>query len=187
MKASPPPNRGLPRRRLLQAVTAAATLAWLPGRAAQPRHRVRPWPAGQAVPPLSLPVLEGGRWSLADARGQAVLLNFWASWCEPCVAEMPSLQRLAQGHAGRLEVRGVNFRESPERVRAFLQQVGTDFPQLLDSDGAAMRAWTPRVLPSTVLVDAQGRPRFTVVGELDWDGDEAQRLLEPWLSGKPHR
>lgn len=178
----PSPVRAPSRRRLL----AAAALSLLAPRLAAAAesgagHRVRPWPAAQRVPALSLSSLDGVQRSPAQARGLPLLLNFWASWCEPCVAEMPSLSRLAQRHAGRLQVWGVNYRETPERIREFLQQVNADFPQLLDAEGEAMRAWTPRVLPSTVLLDARGRPRFTVVGELDWDGEEAQRLLAPWL------
>jgi len=139
---------------------------------------VRAWPRDKAAPPLPPEALDGIAPRLSDLHGQVVLLNFWATWCEPCRAEMPSLQRLARERAAAgLRVIGVNYQERADSIRNFLDKLALDMPVLLDRDGAAARAWTPRVFPSTVVVARDGRPAFTVIGEADWTSQEIARLL----------
>jgi thiol-disulfide isomerase/thioredoxin len=143
-------------------------------------HQVRPWP--HAAPPLSLADLNGKLWDLSSLQGHVVLLNFWATWCEPCREEMPSLQALARRHETEsLVVLMVNYRESASGIRRFLERTPLALPVLLDSDGAATKAWTPRVFPTTVLIDRSGRPRHQVVGAVDWGGDEARQWLRELL------
>jgi thiol-disulfide isomerase/thioredoxin len=155
-----------------RAVLAAAMLAPIGALAG---YQVREWPAGQPPPPLALNDLEQKPWRLTELRGQAVILNFWATWCEPCRAEMPALEALAARHRGEaLAVLTVNFRESEATIRRFLEQRPITLPVLLDPTGKTTQAWTPGVFPSTVLIDRQGRPRRTVVGEFDWSGGEAR-------------
>src|SRR5450631_498122 len=84
----------LTRRRAMGWALGAVAALGVPS-VARAAHEVRAWPAGRAVPMLSLRDLDGQPWHLSDLKGRAVLLNFWASWCDPCRAEMPSLQRLA--------------------------------------------------------------------------------------------
>jgi thiol-disulfide isomerase/thioredoxin len=108
-----------------------------------------------------------------------VLINFWASWCEPCRAEMPSLQELARTHPERLVVLAVNLKESEPAITRFVQRTGLDLPVLRDADGAMARAWGVSVYPSTVLIDAQGRANSVVRGEVDWASPDAQRLVMP--------
>ena len=143
----------------------------------------RPWPAGRAAPALTLPALDGGPVSLAHLRGRAVLLNFWASWCEPCREELPSLALLGERRAADgLSVLAINVREGSDAVRRFVQQQALTLPVLLDTDGAAARAFTPRIYPSTVFIGRDGRARGVLVGPIDWLGDEAGRLLAPLLA-----
>ena len=119
---------------------------------------------------------------LAALRGQVVVLNFWASWCEPCRAEMPSLELMAERHKGdRLQVLAVNFRETDGTIRRFLEQTDFSLPILRDADGAAARAWQVRIFPSTVVIGRDGRAAFTVVGEVDWGGAEARAWIAPLL------
>jgi thiol-disulfide isomerase/thioredoxin len=119
---------------------------------------------------------------LAALRGQVVVLNFWASWCEPCRAEMPSLELMAERHKGdRLQVLAVNFRETDGTIRRFLAQTDFSLPILRDADGAAARAWQVRIFPSTVVIGRDGRAAFTVVGEVDWGGAEARAWIAPLL------
>jgi len=140
------------------------------------------------VPPLALKDLDGKTWELSTLQGRAVLLNFWATWCDPCREEMPSLQALAQRHEGEgLLVLMVNYRESAGSIKRFLERVPLSMPVLLDSDGAAARAWTSRVFPTTVMIDRSGRPRHQVVGAVDWHGDEARQWLRDLLAGAASR
>jgi len=144
-------------------------------------HEVRPWT--RAAPPLALSDLNGKPWELSALQGRAVMLNFWATWCEPCREEMPSLQAMAQRHeADSLLVLMVNYRESEPGIRRFLERTPLALPVLLDSDGSAARAWTPRVFPTTVLIDRSGRPRHQVVGAVDWNGAEAQQWVRELLT-----
>jgi thiol-disulfide isomerase/thioredoxin len=135
------------------------------------------------VPALALSSLDGRPWRLADQRGRALVLNFWATWCGPCRDELPSLDRLARRLAqapNGPRVLGVNYKESPDTIRRFLAGLpGVELPMLLDAQGTAMAAWTPRILPTTVLIDRSGRPLGSVVGEIDWDSAEAQALIAP--------
>jgi thiol-disulfide isomerase/thioredoxin len=142
-------------------------------------YDVQPWAARKPVPALQASDLNGQVWRLADLRGKVVLLNFWASWCEPCRAEMPSLQRLADQHPQNLVVLAVNLKESTQTVQQFVQRTALTLPVLPDPQGATARAWGVRIFPSTVLIDAQGTVRSVVQGELDWTGPDAKRLLQP--------
>jgi thiol-disulfide isomerase/thioredoxin len=144
-------------------------------------HKVRPWSG--AAPPFALNDLDGKPWQLSALQGRAVMLNFWATWCEPCREEMPSLQALARRHeADSLSVLMVNYRESEPGIRRFLEHTPLALPVLLDRDGSAARAWTPRVFPTTVLIDRSGRPRHQVVGAVDWNGDDARQWVRELLA-----
>jgi len=166
------------RRRFLLTAAATAGPAW----AAEEGALRRPWPKGQPTPPLTLPGFEGPGWSLAEARGRPLLLNFWASWCEPCRAEMPSLELLAQRHEREgLLVLAINQRETDAAIRRYLQLMPISLPVLRDMDGSTSRAWGARVLPTTVAVGRDGKALFTVIGELDWTGLQARQWIAPLL------
>jgi thiol-disulfide isomerase/thioredoxin len=132
---------------------------------------LRPW-SGAATPPLALEDLQGTMHDLARYKGKVVLVNFWATWCEPCRAEMPSLGRLRASLAGKpFEVLGVNLAEPLVRIEKFTAALPLDFPLLRDRDGAAAKRWRARVLPASFLVGRDGRIRYYVYGELDWSSD----------------
>jgi thiol-disulfide isomerase/thioredoxin len=162
---------------LLAGVGAATTALAGPGYDAQP------WPRKQPVPSGTMTDLQSREWRLPELRGRAVLLNFWASWCEPCKEEMPSLQALADRHADRLVVLTINLKESPEAIARFVRSSGLRLPIVRDADGSLARAWGVRIYPSTVLIDAKGRVRSVVRGGLDWAGEEGAKLVGPLLLG----
>ena len=178
----PARSTGLRRRQALRLAAAGVAAAVLPA-AAKAAHTVRAWPADKPAPPLELTDLDGKPWRLAKQRGRVVVLNFWASWCEPCRAEMPSLELMATRYArDGLVVVSVNYKEAQPVIQRFLDVLPFSLPILLDRDGAATMAWTPRVFPTTVLVDRTGTPRHSVLGELDWGGAAARELIEPLLA-----
>jgi len=142
----------------------------------------QPWPRNKPQPALTLPMLDGNPWKLSEQAGQAVLLNFWASWCEPCRAEMPALQRLSARYSqAGLQVLAVNFRESPDTVRRFVANTGMGLPVLMDADGSAAKSLGIGIFPTTVIIDRRGRIRFTVTGECAWDQEPATGWLRAAL------
>jgi len=135
-------------------------------------------PGTPPAPPLDLADAAGTRHSLSEQRGRVLLVNFWASWCPPCLQEMPSLQRLADAMADRpLTIYAVNVGEAPGRAKESLRRLGYRGTPLLDTDQAAFKAWGVRVLPSSFVVDREGRVRFKVVGALEWDAAEVQETI----------
>ena len=112
-----------------------------------------------------------------------VLVNFWAPWCLPCRKEMPSMARLADRLAGRpFTLLGVNVGETPEEIRAFLKQVPVNFPIVLDSEGASLKAWNVFAFPTSYVLDKQGRIRLGLFGSIEWDSPEAVARLEALLA-----
>lgn len=122
---------------------------------------------GFAAPDFTLATLQGETVTLSELRGSPILLNVWASWCEPCKAEMPAIQRVSQEYqpAG-LVVLALNstIQDNPASVSAFLEEYGLTFPVPLDSDGSITRAYRVQALPTTFFVDARGIIREVVIG-----------------------
>jgi thiol-disulfide isomerase/thioredoxin len=137
------------------------------------------------APPLELADPSGNNHALGAQRGRVVLVNFWASWCSPCLQEMPSLQRLADTMADRpLTIFAVNVGEAPGRAQEALRRLGFRETLLLDSDQRTFAAWNAKVLPSTFLVGRDGRMRFRVIGALEWDDAEIRETVETLLRGE---
>ena len=154
---------------LAAALLCVATLA-----AAQ---QLKPWTGG-ATPSLALQDLKGRMHRLEDYRGKVVLVNFWATWCEPCREEMPSMNRLRSALSGQpFEVLAVNLAESEGRIRRFMEQVPLEFTVLMDRDSAVAKSWGARVLPMSFLVGPDGRIRYAVVGEIDWTQERVRRAI----------
>ncbi len=173
------------RRVFVAGATALVLGSFWPWRGAEAAHTVRPWPSDRPAPPLDLVDLDGKRWRLEALAGKVVVLNFWATWCKPCRIEMPSLAAMAeQRRRDGVVVAAVNYLEAADKIRSYLDHAPFKPSILLDSDGDATVAWTPRVFPSTVLIGRDGRPVQTVVGELDWQGADAEELLAPLVAAR---
>jgi thiol-disulfide isomerase/thioredoxin len=141
-----------------------------------------PWPPSRDTPPLRLPDLDGQDWDLAQEKGRPLLLNFWATWCEPCRAEMKSFEALeTQFKARRLKVVAVNFKEGREPVRRFRDAQALSLAFVRDSYGEAARAWGVNSFPTTFVISPAGRALLRIEGELDWGSTATQKKLEGFL------
>lgn len=170
---------------VLAAVAVLAAIGWTQ------RDRFGPADVDSRAPNFTARSLDGKPVSLASFRGRVVLLNIWATWCAPCVWEMPALERLYR------ELRSEGFvvvavsvdadapagLESPAaKVRAFVEERDLSFPVLLDPAGTVQRLYQVVGLPTTVLIDREGRIRSKFLGPARWDemphAARVRRLLE---------
>ncbi|MCZ2126437.1 MAG: TlpA family protein disulfide reductase [Anaerolineales bacterium] len=123
--------------------------------------------AGFLAPNFILQTTEGKTYALADLRGQAVLVNIWATWCPPCKAEMPAIQKVYEEYAQRgLVVLAVNsaFQDDPAQIAPFREKYQLTFPILLDDAALVSRAYQARSLPSSYFIDRRGVISEVVVG-----------------------
>ncbi len=127
---------------------------------------------GSRAPAFVLDSPEGQRVDLTQYRGRPVILNFWATWCEPCKAEIPALQAVAQSTTAA--VIGVSVADPAEAVMAFRRAVPFDYPVALDSDQAIASAYRVRNLPTTYFLDSGGTIRAAHVGALTEDQARAK-------------
>ena len=144
---------------------------------------------GKPAPDASFKDPDGGDISLADFRGTPVLVNLWATWCAPCVKELPTLDRLARLHAvdGELGVIAVSQDSGPQlSVAAFLKKLNVkELGAYHDPDMGLSGSLGPdAVLPTSILYDSEGREVWRYVGDLDWTGPEAAKLLAEMPGGK---
>lgn len=150
-------------------------LSALPAWADMPARR---WSVLLPTPTLELKNLQGKAVALSEFRGKAVLLNFWATWCEPCREEMPTLQQLADVYGpDKLVVLAVNVRDTPAKAAQFMQGAGLDMMVLRDADGLAARQWQVNIFPTSVLIGVDGEARWRVVGQADWTSQDAEKLI----------
>jgi len=156
----------------------------LSGPAIAAAGELQPYEERAETPALDLSDLGGRRHTLGNYRGQVVLVNFWASWCPPCLAEMPSMQRLATALQDRpFRLLAVNVRESSSKVWKFKKLLNVTFTTLLDSQGEAAEAWNVQIYPTSYLIDADGRMRYVAYGPVDWDSDDVIQRIESLLPG----
>jgi thiol-disulfide isomerase/thioredoxin len=129
--------------------------------------------------------MDGKRHSLSDYRGKVIMLNFWATWCPPCRREIPSMESIYRdlGKSGFL-VLAVNEFEEPDHVFAYTGQLSVfpTFPILFDRDSAVSQAYKVKGLPTTVLIDAQGRIVYRAVGGRDFDHPEVRKIVRELLA-----
>lgn len=182
----PPINK--PRRHCLQLLGGAA--AWATRRDAASAPFIEPqavgqlaaWPQGKVTPNLHALAMNGQTRSLTSYAGAPLILNFWASYCAPCRLEMPQFnQLLSQYQPQGLRVAAVNHGEMPARVLQFLQTVPFNGDVLLDRSQTQLPTWGGVALPTSFVIDSQGRVRFWHVGEIDWLSASVQAKLQTVL------
>jgi len=141
---------------------------------------------GQQAPGFTLLTLDGGRASLADHRDKLVVLNFWATWCQPCTVEMPSLEALWRRYRDRgLIVVGVSVDRGAPRalLEPYVRNLKLTFPILLDPDSKTSDRWRITALPATFLVRPGGDVSGVAMGAREWNSAEMRALVERLL---PH-
>ena len=151
------------------------------GAQAHAGFELKPWTGGP-TPPLSLRDMSGKTVTLADFRGKVVLINFWATWCAPCIAEMPAMQRLRDklSLAG-FEVLAVNYKESETKIGDFLKKHPLGLTILRDTDGAVGGMWSVRTFPTSFIIDTDQKIRYWVIGDVDWTSDSVEGRIRELL------
>ena len=140
-----------------------------------------PWSGGPAAT-LSLKDLGGRSVNLADYRGKVVLVNFWATWCAPCIAEMPSMQALRDKiGTTKFDVLAVNYQEGTPRINDFLKKRPLTLTIVRDTDGAVRTAWGVKVFPTSFVVDTEGRIRYSVQGDVEWLSKKVESQIRDLL------
>jgi peroxiredoxin len=137
----------------------------------------------QPAADFQLPDLDGQQLRLQDQRGKVVLLNFWATWCPPCVHEMPLLDQLYQALRQRpCVIWAVAMQEDRDKVAPFIDKRQFQFTTLLDGDGAVSTRYKLRGLPTTYLIDCRGHTVGWTVGPQEWTSDAVRALLTALLN-----
>lgn len=158
---------------------------------AQGAVQAKPWYAGeleslgftvfpkpQALDEFSVQALGGANVRLSDQKGKIVLLNFWATWCPPCRAEMPSIEKLWQAtKAGAFTVMGVSVGEEPATVKGFIAKQGYSYPIYVDPSGTLGEAFNARSIPTTYILDKSGAAIAGIVGGAPYDSPEAAAIF----------
>lgn len=140
---------------------------------------LEPVHGSKRFPPLDLQDLNQQAHSLSNYRDKVVLVSFWASWCTPCVTEMPGMQRLADSLKDQpFMILAVNVSEPENRIQEFLRRMNLRLTVLMDREGDTMRAWHGKVLPTSFLVDRAGSVRYRASGPLEWDSEEVRKIIE---------
>ena len=139
-----------------------------------------------AAPALALPDLDGNTQRLADQSGKVVVINFWATWCPPCLAEMPSMQRAYDVlDRNRFEIFAINIGEEDTAMREFIAEFepALTFP-ILRSEPETMELWNVRGLPTTYFVDKQGRMIYVAMGGRDLDSDHITERIQSLMDAQ---
>ncbi len=127
---------------------------------------------------FTLALLDGTRFRLSGHRGRAVFINFWATWCPPCLAELPAIERLWRAHKDRgLVMLAVSLDVDAKKVGPFVTEHGLTFPVAVDTRMDVANSYGVRALPATVLVDRAGHLAALALGPRAWDSTAAHALI----------
>ncbi len=141
----------------------------------------RPIPEGSDFPDISFSDTENRIHSLSEYKGSVILLNFWASWCPPCRGEMPAMENLADELKDtEFVMLPINVQESADMVESFTKEFDIGFPVYLDIKAEAAKAVGVTGLPTSILIDRDGKAIAVVTGALEWDSDEIISMMKNW-------
>jgi thiol-disulfide isomerase/thioredoxin len=136
-----------------------------------------------AAPDFAVQDLAGKQVKLSDFRGKVVFLNFWATWCPPCRAEMPSMQRVYEKYKDKIAFMAVDMQEKKDKVAPFVQKEGYTFPIYLDERGAAAMMYGIQSIPTTFIVDKQGNIAAAAIGAREWDTPAVYAVIDALVGG----
>ncbi len=190
MTVEPTPSTGYSNRPYAYALVGVALLigvAWLN------QDRIQPVTAGTVAPDFEVNDLLGRRVRLSDHRGEVVLVNIWATWCPPCVKEMPSMERLYQKIGGDgFEIMAISIDVEPGGfdldgnpggdIQAFADSLGLTFPILHDPSGAIQQLYRTTGVPESFLIGTDGILYKRVAGPTEWDAPEYKELIRRLLA-----
>ena len=137
---------------------------------------------GQPAPLFEYPDSKGKMWKLSDLRGKVVFVNFWATWCTTCEAEMPSKEVLFNKMQGKpFQMLGMLFRDDPENLPEYYRTHKVSLPTLISPDNEAAKKYGITGVPETFIIDKEGIIREKLVGPRVWGDEETTAMIEKWL------
>ena len=176
-------RRGLVLSIALVAVAVLAIIAMVLTRDTQERRKIIV--EGDVAPAFTLQTIDQRTVNLDEQRGKVVLVHFWATWCPPCVEEMPQLDSLYRKLAGPdFDVLAVSVDESMDALNSFIRKKGVSMPVLVDQERAVASRYGTFKFPETYVLDRQGTVRFKVIGPMDWTMPDAVRALRRLIDEK---
>jgi len=147
---------------------------------------LKPYKGDVRTKSIQLKSVDDKQYLLNDYKGKVTLINFWATWCPPCVEEIPSLNRLQEAmNDENFNMISVNYVEDPQTIKKFIKQIEVNFPVLLDRSGEVTRDWKVIVFPSTFVVGPDGDIIYGVNAAINWDSDQTIQQLKNLLPPKP--
>lgn len=145
----------------------------------RPDIKLTPYTGKVTPSTIELQDSNGKRYQFQDYRGKVTVVNFWATWCPPCVEEIPSLNRLREQMQGQpFELVTINYAESARTIREFMQRVSVQFPVLVDPNGMTAQRWNVIGFPSTFVIGPDGNIRYGVNAAIHWDSEEVVNTLK---------
>ena len=145
---------------------------------AHAERSLKPYSPRIEAPGFILQGADGKPYRLADFAGRILVVNFWATWCPPCRKEMPSMQRMWRAlQADGVELVAIDFGDEKEVVAEFATEAAIEFPLLLDKKGAVLQDFKAVGLPTTYIIDRNGRLAYVAAGERKWDGEKILTTL----------
>ena len=160
---------------LILALTCAVTTVDAKD-ANKPNINLASLPQKIKAPDFSLKDMDGKVYTLSQYRGNAVIINFWTTWCPPCAYEMPALNRaFKKTRKMKIKIFAINIGQDEDAIFSFLGKFPVDFPLIMDKQGTIVKQWKVTALPTTYIIDKDGYIVYQAVGGRDWDHD---KLLE---------
>lgn len=137
---------------------------------------------GQAAPDFNLTDLKGKDWRLSDLKGKVVFINFWATWCPPCIKELPSMQALNNSmDPSKFQMLTILYNDRPELGSSLVNKSGYTFPALIDPDSSVGKEYGLTGVPETFIIDPQGILREKFIGPYDWNSQGALETIKKYL------